>query len=84
MINDQTLFTALENLMKKKGTLRVAFSDRPGNSELPFCATVGDNRPYCYHTTMEGALTTLIKTHLRLEHEALQKRIVEIETSSQL
>lgn len=84
MTNDQTLLAALEELVKKKGALRVNFHDRPGNSGLPFCATLGDKWPYCSNDSLEWVLKDLVQTHQRLEKEALQKRIAETETSSQL
>ncbi len=84
MTNERALLADLEELVKEHGALRVTFSDQPGNSGTPFCATLGDKWPFSSHDSLEWVLKNLIATHRRLEQEALQKRIAEIELSSQL
>lgn len=76
-----TLFESLEILITKKGHLLVSYG--PGGG-LCWAATLRGEWPYCSGATMEGALKALVVAHARLEKEALQERINEIDASSGL
>jgi hypothetical protein len=74
----------LEELIKSKGRLRVSHNESGSGMGYYWCATLGDEWPYCSSGTLIGAIEDLISEHNRLEKEALQKRINEIEQLSQL
>jgi hypothetical protein len=73
----------LEKLVKQKGSLSVRHS--PGGSGMGlYWVADADGWPYCSAGTLRGAVKGLIESHKRLEKEALQKRINEIDASSGL
>jgi len=78
------LFGQLQHLIKRKGSLRISHDEGGGGMGYYFCATLRDEWPYCHGSTPERALRVLVSEHLRLEREALQKRINEIDASSGL
>jgi len=79
-----SLHEQLDKLVKAKGELNVSYEAGGGGMGLYWCATVGREWPFCSGGTLEGALKNLVSEHTRLEREALQKRITEIDASAQL
>jgi hypothetical protein len=78
------LFGQLERLVKQKGRLQISHDEGGSGMAYYWCATLGDEWPYCHASTLEGSLRVLVSEHLRLEREALQKRINEIDGSASL
>lgn len=83
MTSSDPLFEQVEVLIKKHGSLRVTHD--PGGSGMGYYYTASVSEwPCCSSSSLVGSLTVLVKEHLRLEKEALQKRINEIDESSAL
>ena len=80
----EQLSEQVASLIKQKGPMRVAYDEGGGGMGFCYCATIAGKWPYCHHSTLEGALRVLVSEHLRLEREALQKRITEIDNSAAL
>lgn len=78
------LFGQLERLVKQKGRLQISHDEGGSGMAYYWCATLGGEWPYCHASTLEGSLRVLVSEHLRLEREALQKRINEIDGSASL
>ena len=83
-VGSSDLFGQIERLIKQKGRLQISHDEGGGGMGYYFCATVGGEWPFCSSSTPEGALRVLVSEHLRLEREALQKRITEIDGSASL
>jgi len=83
-VTTDQLFFRLELLIKQKGHLQLSYDAGGGGMGYYFCATLNNEWPYCSESTPEGAIRVLISEHARLEREALQKRIAEIDGSANL
>lgn len=73
----------VETIIKQKGTLHISHDEDGGGMGHYWQVNAG-GWPYCVGSTLEGALKNFVATHQRLEREALQKRINEIDASSSL
>lgn len=73
----------LEQLIKVKGSLHISHDPGGGGTGYYWTASVGA-WPYCSSSTLEGAINVLLSEHKRIEREALQKRINEIDGSASL
>ena len=79
-----TMLENLEIIVKSKGTLTVTHTPGGSGMGLYWCADIDHKWPHCHGHTLEEALKVLVNESLRLEKEELQKRINEIDSSSQL
>jgi len=77
------LLGSVENLVKQKGSLHISHDEGGGGMGYYWQVSAG-GWPYCSGSSLEGALKDFVATHQRLEREALQKRINEIDASASL
>jgi len=77
------LLGSVENLVKQKGSLHISHDAGGGGMGYYWQVNAG-GWPYCSGSTLEGALKDFVATHQRIESEALQKRINEIDASANL
>lgn len=80
----EELFRAVENLVKRHGSLSVSHDAGGSGMGLFFCSSVGGKWPFCSGETLADALTQLASEHARIEREALERRITEIDASANL